>query len=105
VCGVAMKLIIEALALLVIGTIAATIAAFVVGKSPLKLSEGELRCEGAGTVIIHIAGEDYAVNGMAGWQYPPIQRVWNKDTYPETDIDSLIVRGLTLCDWETAATK
>jgi hypothetical protein len=27
-------------------------------------------------VVINIAGEDYAVNGMAGWQYPSVQRIW-----------------------------
>ena len=70
----------------------------------LKLAEGELRCEGAGAVIIKVAGQDYAVNALAGWQYPPIQLIWNK-TFPEANIDRLIVRGLTLCDWKTAATK
>jgi hypothetical protein len=56
-------------------------------------------------VIIKIAGDDYAVNGMAARRYPPVQRIWNKDTHPQADIDRLIVRGLTLCDWETATTK
>jgi hypothetical protein len=31
--------------------------------------------------------------------YPPIQQIWNNDTYPGTNIDRLIARGLTLCDW------
>ena len=42
---------------------------------------------------------DYAVNGMARTRFPPIQEIWNKSTFPETDTDRLIVRGLTLCDW------
>jgi hypothetical protein len=30
-----------------------------------NFSQGELRCEGAGAIVIRIAGNDYAVNGMA----------------------------------------
>ena len=101
-----MKLLITAILLFVLWVSAATIALyFFSGFQTPSRSQGELRCEGAGAVVINIAGEDYAVNGMAGWQYPPVQRIWNKDNYPETDVDRLIVRGLTLCDWETAATK
>ena len=102
-----MKLLIQAILLFAMWVSAATISLFLFYgfKAPSQRSQGELRCEGAGAVIINIAGEDYAVNGMAGGQYPPVQRVWNKETYPETDVDRLIVRGLTLCDWETAATK
>jgi len=94
-----MRLLITAIALLVISAIFGSIAAWVLGWSSFKLAQGELRCEGAGAVIINVAGEDYAVNGMAGPHYPPIQRVWNDATYPETDIDRIIVRGLTLCEW------
>jgi hypothetical protein len=68
------------------------------GSSP-KMAEGVLRCEGAGAVVISIDGADYAVNGMVSRLYPPIQRVWNSSTHPENDIDRIIVRGLTLCDW------
>jgi hypothetical protein len=68
------------------------------GPSP-KMAEGVLRCEGAGAVVINIDGADYAVNGMASRRYPPIQRVWNNSSHPENDIDRIIVRGLTLCDW------
>ena len=102
-----MKLLIQAILLFAMWVSAATISLFLFYgfKAPSQRSQGELRCEGAGAVIINIPGEDYAVNGMAGGQYPPVQRVWNKETYPETDVDRLIVRGLTLCDWETAATK
>lgn len=31
-----------------------------------KEVQGELRCEGAGAVVINVDGKDYAVNGMAG---------------------------------------
>lgn len=104
--GVAiMKYVVEALALIILGTIAATVVVLMFGRPSLKLADGELRCEGAGAVIINVAGKDYAVNTLAGWQYPPIQLIWNKDTFPEANIDRLIVRGLTLCDWKTVATK
>ena len=66
---------------------------------PSPIAQGELRCEGAGAVVINVDGTDYAVNGMASRRYPPIQRVWNNSTHPENDIDRIIVRGLTLCDW------
>jgi hypothetical protein len=99
-----MKYAFEALALIILGTIAASIVVLMFGKPPVKLTEGELRCEDAGAVIINIAGEDYAVNTLAAWRYPPIQLVWNRDTFPETNIDRLVIRGLTLCDW-TAAKK
>jgi hypothetical protein len=48
---------------------------------------------------MRIAGEDYAVNGMASSRYPPVQSVWSRETQPNADLDSLIVRGLTLCIW------
>jgi hypothetical protein len=60
---------------------------------------GELRCEGRGAIVITVEGRDYAVNGMAGSRYPPIQSVWTKDSHPEIDVDRLIVQGITLCDW------
>jgi hypothetical protein len=100
-----MRLVITATALLVIGAIVGTIAAFVLGKPSLRLAEGELRCEGAGAVIIKVAGKDYAVNGMASRNYPIIQTIWNETAGSKMDIDRLIVQGLTLCDWHTAATK
>jgi hypothetical protein len=64
-----------------------------------KEAQGELRCEGAGAVIINVDGEDYAVNGMAGARYPPIERIWNSATHPEAAKDRILIRGLTLCDW------
>jgi hypothetical protein len=47
---------------------------------------GELRCEGAGAVIINVNGNAYAVNGMAGSRYLPIERIWSSATHPEADI-------------------
>lgn len=64
-----------------------------------KVIQGELRCEGAGGVIINVDGKDYAVNGKAGSRYPPVQSIWNSATQPEADIDRILSRGLTLCDW------
>ena len=64
-----------------------------------KEVHGELRCEGSGAVIINVDGKDYAVNGMAGPRYPPIERIWNSTTQPEADIGRILSRGLTLCDW------
>ena len=100
-----MRLIIGAIGLLVIGAIAGTIAAFVFGKPSLKVAEGELRCEGAGAVIIRVDGKDYAVNGLASRIYPMVQSIWDETTGPTVNIDRLIVQGLTLCDWHTAAIK
>jgi hypothetical protein len=94
-----MRLLIAAIALLVIGVMFGSIAAWVLGWSSFKLAQGDLRCEGAGAVVINIAGEDYAVNGLAGWQYPPVQIVWNKASYPDADLDRILIRGLKLCDW------
>ena len=61
--------------------------------------QGELRCEGAGAVIINVDGKDYAVNGKAGPGYPPIESIWNSTTHPEINLGHIISRGLTLCDW------
>jgi hypothetical protein len=80
-------------------TTGSTAALFLKSSSASKMAQGEVRCEGAGAVVINIAGHDYAVNGMASPRYPPIQAVWNATAYPKSDIDRIIVRGLTLCDW------
>ena len=69
------------------------------GAGSQKFAQGELRCEGHGAVIIKVDGKDYAVNGMAGSRYPPIESIWTSATYPETDIGRILDRGLTLCDW------
>jgi hypothetical protein len=97
-----MRLIVKAIVVLGIGAIAGTIAAFVLGPS-FNLSEGELRCEGAGAVIINVAGKDYGVNAMAGPNYPLIQTIWNETNFSQVNIDRLIIHGLTLCDWQAAA--
>jgi hypothetical protein len=55
--------------------------------------------KGRGAVVINVDGKDYAVNGMAGSRYPPIERIWNNANYPGADIDRILTRGLTLCDW------
>jgi hypothetical protein len=94
-----MRLLIEAIAVIVLGAIVGAVL-----KWPTSnMAEGELRCEGAGGVIVKVAGKDYAVNAMAGPSYPPLQTIWNEKTFPEANSDRLIVRGLTLCDWETAS--
>ena len=88
-----MKLLIEVIALLVISAIVIFIAIVVLGRNPVKLAQGELRCQGGGAIIINIDGKDYAVNGMASPGYRQYK------TFPGTDTDRLIARGLTLCDW------
>jgi hypothetical protein len=62
---------------------------------PFKTPRGWLRCEGAGAVILTVQGADYAVNGMAGTRYAPMQTVWD----PSIDVGPIISRGLTLCQW------
>ena len=95
-----MRPIPAAIALLMLGlTISSTGALFFKNGSPSDRAHGQLRCEGAGAVVININGSDYAVNGMASRRYPPIQRVWNSATHSEADIDRIIIQGLTLCDW------
>ena len=91
-----MRFLIAAIAVLVLGVLVCS--SFGVDGSQ-KLMQGELRCEGAGGVIINVDGKDYAVNGMAGPHYPPIQSIWNSATHPEADIERILSRGLTLCDW------
>lgn len=102
----AMKLFGEALAALTIGAmvlailgLGANLPGRTLAPSASHHALGELRCEGRGAIVITIDGTDYAVNGMAGSRYPPIQRVWSEDSHPEIDIDRLIVQGITLCDW------
>ena len=84
--------------LMLVLTISSAIALFK-GNSPTQIAGGEVRCEGAGAIVVNIDGMDYAANGMASRRYPPIQRVWNASTHPEVDVDRIIITGLTLCDW------
>ena len=86
-----MRFLIAAIALLVLGVLGWY-------RGCAEEVQGELRCEGAGAVVINVDGKDYAVNGMAG-RYPPIERIWNSATHPEADIGRILTRGLTLCDW------
>lgn len=87
------------LKLLTVVSIVASVGALATLRPVEDTANGELRCEGQGAIVIRIAGEDYAVNGMASSRYPPIQRVWNRTTNPEADIDRLIVGGIKLCEW------
>jgi hypothetical protein len=97
-----MRLVINTITLLTIAFIIGAVVVLATAWPFTNLAQGELRCEGAGAVVIRIAGKDYAVNGLASGSYPPVQSVWNSTTYPKTDIDRLIVEGLTLCDWRSA---
>jgi hypothetical protein len=105
-----MKLLGEVVAALTIGAILLALIGFGPNssdRSTVSLSTatatasalGELRCEGNGAIVIKVGGRDYAVNGMAGSRYPPLQSVWNKGSQPGIDIDRLIVQGITLCNW------
>jgi hypothetical protein len=94
-----MKSIPVAIALLILALTISSVLALFNGRSSTQMAQGEVRCEGAGAVVVNIDGVDYAANGMASRRYPPIQRVWNASTHPETDIDRVIITGLTLCDW------
>jgi hypothetical protein len=99
-----MRLTVRANVLLVICAIAGWFAIFVLGRSSVNLEQGELRCESPGAVIINVWGDDYyGVNAIGAWRYPPLQRIWNNTTYPETNIDRIIDQGLTLCDWQSVS--
>jgi hypothetical protein len=87
-----MRFLIPALALLVLGVLG-----WYSGYA--KEAKGELRCEGAGAVVINVDGKDYAVNGMASTRYPPIERIWNSTNHPDANLGRILNRGLTLCDW------
>ena len=94
-----MRILLNTAALFAIGLLLAAIAILAVRWPFANMAAGELRCDDGGAVVARVAGKDYAVNGMASSLYPPIQQVWNSNTYPDTNIDRLIARGLTLCDW------
>ena len=69
--GAGMKLITHTITLLLVGVFVGSLAAVVVTWPFHNLAKGE----------------------------QPIQRIWNSTTYPEADIERIIVRGLTLCRW------
>jgi hypothetical protein len=94
-----MRLVKEAVFILVIGLAGGSMAYVGISWPFTDLAQGELRCEKGGAVVIRIANKDYAVNGAASSLYPPVQQIWNSATYPNADFDRLIVKGLTLCDW------
>jgi hypothetical protein len=94
-----MRALLNAVTLCVVGWLIIAVATLSLRWPFSSVGVGELRCEGSGAVVIKILGKDYAVNGMASSRYPPVQQIWNNQTYPDTDIDRLVARGLTLCDW------
>jgi hypothetical protein len=94
-----MKVLLDAVTLCALGLLLAALATVVLRWPFADMAAGELRCESGGALVVRVAGKDYAVNGMASARYPPIQRIWNQGNFPNTNIDRLIVRGLTLCDW------
>jgi Protein of unknown function (DUF2511) len=55
---------------------------------PFRTPQGWLRCEGAGAIILTVQGRDYAVNGMAGSRYGPMQAVWD----PSMDLGPIVSR-------------
>ena len=87
-----MRFLAAAIAVLVL----AVLGLFLLGARSAMVAHGELRCEGAGGIIINVDGKDYAVNGVAGPRYPPIESIWNSATHPEVDLTRIISRGLTL---------
>ena len=97
--GQEMKLILEPIALLVICAIVASIASLSLDEILSNWRKANFAAKTAALSSSMLTEMDYAVNGMARTRFPPIQEIWNKSTFPETDTDRLIVRGLTLCDW------
>lgn len=97
--AVSVRYALAGVAVLIVCPLAGLIAATTLSWPFHDFAEGELRCEGRGALVIRVAGKDYAVNGLAGGRYPPIQNIWNTATYPEANIDRIVVEGLTLCDW------
>lgn len=98
-----MRSIPAAIALLMLALTMSSVLALFRDNSSTQTAQGAVRCEGAGAVVVNIDGVDYAANGMASGLYPPVQRVWNTATYPESDLDRVIIAGLTLCDWESVS--
>ena len=94
-----MRVLLDTVALFAIGLLMAAITMLAVRWPFANMASGELRCDDGGAVVVRVAGKDYAVNGMASSRYPPLQQIWNNDSYPDTNIDRLIARGLILCDW------
>ena len=70
---------------------------------PLSVDRGTIECVGAGAVLFHADGNTYAVNGWATstTDYPDIREIWLDDPAKpglKINIDSIISRGLSLCD-------
>ena len=94
-----MRVLLNAITLFAIALLVAAVATLGVWWPFANMAVGELRCEDGGAVVVRVLGKDYAANGKASAQYPPLQKIWNKDTYPDTNINRLVARGLTLCSW------
>ena len=58
-----MKSVVVAVAIVALGIL---VCSWFGAETSKQLMQGELRCEGAGGVVINIGGKDYAVNAMAG---------------------------------------
>lgn len=97
--GPGIRSFLDVFTLVAIGLLATAIVTLGLRWPFANISTGELRCERGGAIVVRVVGKDYAVNGMASSRYPPIQQIWNNDNYPDTNVDRLIARGLTLCDW------
>jgi hypothetical protein len=60
-----MKILLDAVTLFTLGSLLIVIATPTLRWPFANMSEGELRCESGGAVVVKIAGKGYAVNGMA----------------------------------------
>jgi hypothetical protein len=60
-----MKILLDAVTLFTLGSLLIVIATLTLRWPFANMSEGELRCESGGAVVVKIAGQGYAVNGMA----------------------------------------
>ena len=96
-----MRVLLNAGTLLTIGLMVAATVTLGLRWPFANMAAGEMRCEKGGAVVVRIAGKDYAANGMASRRYPPLQIVWNHENFPDANIDRIVTRGLTLCDWES----
>lgn len=96
-----MRVLLNAGTLLTVGLMIAGVVTLGLRWPFADMAEGELRCENGGAVVVRVAGKDYAANGMASPRYPPLQIVWNHENFPDANINRIVARGLTLCDWES----
>jgi hypothetical protein len=68
---------------------------------PLTIDRAELRCEGAGAVVVRDGQREFGVNGTAiAAGYARLNPIWRDDPSgfePKVSIRPLIARGLSLC--------